>query len=253
MNATDKNMPMNTALTIAAVIGVVAFLLLMIVGGFGFFGALFLGLLVGIAAFVGLVIWFVGAPGAELTAASGGAPIARESTTPKAQGASVAATASSTSATADATKPGSGTAAGDKPAKPKAKPAKTKPAKAAAAGGAKPAKAAKPAAKPAKAAEPAAGAGAKPAVLSAARATGADNLKEIKGVGPKMEVMLNEMGFYHFDQVAGWSGAEVSWVDQNLKGFKGRVSRDNWVEQAKILASGGETEFSKKVDKGGVN
>ena len=67
-----------------------------------------------------------------------------------------------------------------------------------------------------------------------------------------MEQMLNGMGFYHFDQIAAWSGAEVAWVDENLKGFKGRVSRDGWVDQAKTLAEGGETAFSQKVDKGGV-
>ena len=49
-----------------------------------------------------------------------------------------------------------------------------------------------------------------------------------------------------------WTAAEVGWVDENLEGFKGRVSRDNWVDQAKLLADGGETEFSKKVKKGGV-
>jgi predicted flap endonuclease-1-like 5' DNA nuclease len=91
-----------------------------------------------------------------------------------------------------------------------------------------------------------------PEMLAAARDGGADDLKQIKGVGPKMQAMLNEMGVYHFDQVAGWSADEVSWVDQNLKGFKGRVTRDNWVEQAATLAAGGETEFSKKVGKGGV-
>ena len=94
--------------------------------------------------------------------------------------------------------------------------------------------------------------GEKPAMLSGPRDGGADNLKEIKGVGPKLENTLHEMGIYHFDQIAGWSAAEVAWMDGNLKGFKGRVSRDGWVEQAKILASGGETEFSKRVDKGGV-
>ena len=94
--------------------------------------------------------------------------------------------------------------------------------------------------------------GEKPQMLTAARDGGADNLKEIKGVGPKMENMLNDMGVYHFDQVAGWSAQEVAWVDANLKGFKGRVSRDGWVDQAKILAAGGDTEFSKKVEKGGV-
>ncbi len=94
--------------------------------------------------------------------------------------------------------------------------------------------------------------GSKPATLDGPREGGADNLKEIKGVGPKMEKMLNEMGFYHFDQIANWSADEVAWVNANLKGFKGRVTRDGWVDQAKTLASGGETEFSKRVDKGDV-
>jgi NADH-quinone oxidoreductase subunit E len=60
------------------------------------------------------------------------------------------------------------------------------------------------------------------------------------------------MGVYHFDQIAGWSDAEVAWVDDNLEGFKGRVTRDNWVEQARLLASGGTTEFAERVDKGDV-
>ena len=93
---------------------------------------------------------------------------------------------------------------------------------------------------------------AKPATLKAARGGKADNLKEIKGVGPKLEAMLHGMGFYHFDQIAGWTAAELAWVDTNLEGFKGRATRDNWVEQAKILASGGETEFSKRVEDGDV-
>ncbi|MRU14334.1 hypothetical protein FDP25_02710 [Roseovarius sp. A21] len=94
--------------------------------------------------------------------------------------------------------------------------------------------------------------GSRPEALSAPKGGKADNLKEIKGVGPKLETLLHEMGFYHFDQIASWGADEVAWVDANLKGFKGRVSRDNWVEQAKILADGGETEFSKRVDDGDV-
>ena len=86
----------------------------------------------------------------------------------------------------------------------------------------------------------------------AARASGADDLKMIKGVGPKLEALLNRLGFYHFDQVASWTADEVAWVDQNLEGFKGRVSRDNWVAQAKTLAAGGQTEFSKRVGDGDV-
>ncbi|MFU1476548.1 NADH:ubiquinone oxidoreductase [Roseovarius sp. C7] len=80
-------------------------------------------------------------------------------------------------------------------------------------------------------------AGQKPATLEAPRAGGADDLKRIKGVGPKLELLLHGMGYYHFDQIAEWGAAEVAWVDQNLKGFKGRVSRDNWVAQAKVLAA----------------
>ena len=96
------------------------------------------------------------------------------------------------------------------------------------------------------------GPGTKPEMLSAARDSGPDNLKQIKGVGPKLESLLHTMGFYHFDQIAAWGAQEVAWVDQNLQGFKGRVSRDDWVAQAKILAEGGTTEFSSKVKKGGV-
>ena len=92
----------------------------------------------------------------------------------------------------------------------------------------------------------------KPEALSAAREGGPDDLKQIKGVGPKLEKMLNSMGFFHFDQIASWGPDEVAWVDDNLTGFKGRVSRDDWVAQAKILAEGGETEFSKRARDGDV-
>ncbi|MEP2474722.1 MAG: NADH-quinone oxidoreductase subunit E, partial [Paracoccaceae bacterium] len=92
-------------------------------------------------------------------------------------------------------------------------------------------------AKPAVAAdETPAPSGEKPAVLTAARDTGPDDLKKIKGVGPKLEKLLHSMGFYHFDQVAAWTAAEVAWVDENLEGFKGRVRRDKWVAQARDLA-----------------
>ncbi len=87
----------------------------------------------------------------------------------------------------------------------------------------------------------------RPKRLKAPRAAGADDLKWIKGVGPKLEALLHDLGFYHFDQIANWTPAETAWVDQNLEGFKGRVSRDDWVAQARILAKGGETEFSKRA------
>ncbi|MCX7566254.1 NADH-quinone oxidoreductase subunit E [Sulfitobacter sp. F26169L] len=94
-------------------------------------------------------------------------------------------------------------------------------------------------------------AGKKPRTMSAPRKAGADDLKLIKGIGPKLEGLLNSMGFYHYDQIAKWGEDELAWVDRNLEGFKGRASRDNWVEQAGKLARGEETEFSTKAGKDG--
>ncbi len=110
----------------------------------------------------------------------------------------------------------------------------------------KPAPKAAPAAK-APAASKATGKPKKPRGLKGPRKAGADDLKMIKGVGPKLEKLLQSLGFWHYDQIANWSADEVAWVDENLEGFKGRVSRDNWIDQAKVLATGGQTEFSKRA------
>ncbi|WP_298806076.1 NADH-quinone oxidoreductase subunit NuoE [uncultured Lentibacter sp.] len=88
----------------------------------------------------------------------------------------------------------------------------------------------------------------KPRTMTAPRKAGADDLKLISGVGPKLEQTLNELGFWHFDQIEKWGAAEIAWVDSRLR-FKGRIERDDWMAQAKILAAGGETEFSKKSKK----
>jgi len=79
-----------------------------------------------------------------------------------------------------------------------------------------------------------------------------DNLTRIKGIGVKIEETLNEEGIYHFDQIANWTEENIKWVDANVA-FPGRVKRENWVEQAKVLAAGEETEFSKRVDAGEVS
>lgn len=88
----------------------------------------------------------------------------------------------------------------------------------------------------------------KPETFDAPQAGGADDLKLISGVGPKLEQTLNDLGVWHFSQVAGWRKNEIKWVDDRLK-FKGRIERDDWISQAKILAKGGETEFSKRKKK----
>ncbi len=153
--------------------------------------------------------------------------------------------------------------AANSPTKPRTAKARSAPAAKKAAVAKAPASEAKSTAKPKRAkaeAKPAptapaakdAGAGKKPRTMNAPRKGGADDLKLIKGIGPKLETMLHGLGFYHFDQVAKWSAGEVAWVDQNLEGFKGRVSRDNWVTQAQALASGAETEFSQRAKKDGI-
>ena len=87
---------------------------------------------------------------------------------------------------------------------------------------------------------------AKPVTLDAPRANGADDLKLISGVGPKMEQTLNELGIYHFDQIAQWGPQEIAWVDARLR-FKGRIQRDNWMAQSATLAAGGDTELSTRT------
>ncbi len=78
----------------------------------------------------------------------------------------------------------------------------------------------------------------KPELLAEARGGAADDLKLIRGVGPKLEAMLHKMGVFHFDQIASWTEMNLRWVDQNLEGFKGRAVRDKWIEQAEKLATG---------------
>jgi NADH-quinone oxidoreductase subunit E len=79
-------------------------------------------------------------------------------------------------------------------------------------------------------------AGPRPDAMGRPRAGGADDLKRIKGIGPKLEAALNALGVYHLDQVASWSAANVDWVDGQLA-LKGRITRERWVEQAKAIVT----------------
>ncbi len=91
--------------------------------------------------------------------------------------------------------------------------------------------------------------GTKPAALEAPRGGRGDDLKLIVGIGPKLEALCNRLGFFHFDQIAAWTEAEIAWVDDNLEGFKGRVTRDRWVPQARILAAGGSVADAERAAK----
>jgi len=87
----------------------------------------------------------------------------------------------------------------------------------------------------------------KPALLSAPRDGKADNLSRIKGVDAKLEEELNNSGIYHYDQIAKWDNDNIQWADETL-GSPGRVQREEWVPQAKILATAQTTKLSKTID-----
>jgi predicted flap endonuclease-1-like 5' DNA nuclease len=94
-------------------------------------------------------------------------------------------------------------------------------------------------------------AGTQPRGYRKARDGKADDLKRIRGIGKVNEGKLNEFGIWHFDQIAAWSKNEIEWVDDYIA-FPGRILREDWVGQAKVLAKGGDTSFSKRVDAGEV-
>ena len=79
-----------------------------------------------------------------------------------------------------------------------------------------------------------------------AGSTQGDDLTRIKGLGPKLAILLGTHGITRFDQVAAWDDAEIDRIDSQLGRFQGRIGRDNWVEQAKMLASGNVSDFSDK-------
>jgi predicted flap endonuclease-1-like 5' DNA nuclease len=87
--------------------------------------------------------------------------------------------------------------------------------------------------------------------LAMPAAQGIDDLKRIRGIGVLIEKKLNSLGITSYEQVANWTDADIDRVSQLLD-FKGRIERENWIEQARILSSGGQTEFSRRADRGEV-
>jgi predicted flap endonuclease-1-like 5' DNA nuclease len=77
----------------------------------------------------------------------------------------------------------------------------------------------------------------------------ADELTRMKGVGPKVAAMLNGLGVTRYDQIAAWTEADVARIDAQLGTFKGRVTRDQWVEQARLLAAGDKAGYEAKFGK----
>jgi NADH-quinone oxidoreductase subunit E len=92
---------------------------------------------------------------------------------------------------------------------------------------------------------------ARPQGIPGAREGRPDNLQRISGIGPKNEKILHGLGFFHFDQLADWTEEEIAWVDDHLK-FNGRIQREEWSKQAKLLAEGQEEEFHRLYGTGGL-
>jgi len=78
-----------------------------------------------------------------------------------------------------------------------------------------------------------------------------NDLKRIRGIGVLIEKKLNSMGVVTYEHIANWTADDIDRVSQSLD-FKGRIELENWVEQARILIAGGQTEFSRRVDRGEV-
>ena len=76
-----------------------------------------------------------------------------------------------------------------------------------------------------------------------------DNLRLIKGVGPKLNTMLIRLGITRFDQISAWGAKEIAEVDRYLENFSGRITRDAWIDQAKYLAKDDIAGFEKKYGK----
>lgn len=88
-------------------------------------------------------------------------------------------------------------------------------------------------------------------VPAATAPTTADDLARIKGVGPKLVALLADLGVTSFAQIAAWSDADVERIDAQLGRFKGRITRDQWIEQARLLSAGDETGFTDKFGRNG--
>ena len=93
--------------------------------------------------------------------------------------------------------------------------------------------------------------GTRPLALAAPLGGAADDLKRIRGIGPANEKKLHGLGVYHFSQIAAWTEQNAKWAG-SFMAFPGRIEREEWIPQAKILATGAETAFSKRVDAGEV-
>ena len=72
-------------------------------------------------------------------------------------------------------------------------------------------------------------------VLGTAKVSDKDDLQVIKGIGPFIEEKLNALGIYTYLQISKMTSKLEDTVNEAIEFFPGRVKRDQWVAQAKIL------------------
>lgn len=77
----------------------------------------------------------------------------------------------------------------------------------------------------------------------------ADDLRQLKGVGPKFVARLAELGITRFDQLAGLNANEVAHLDERMGPFQGRLAKDRVIEQADLLARGDIETFEETFGK----
>lgn len=73
-----------------------------------------------------------------------------------------------------------------------------------------------------------------------------DDLTRVKGIGPKLAVRLNELGVHRLDQIAAWDDGDIDRIDPQLGRFQGRIRRDDWVTQARLLTQGDRAAYEEK-------
>lgn len=76
-----------------------------------------------------------------------------------------------------------------------------------------------------------------------------DRLTLLKGLGPRAATRLGELGVTRFEQIAQWDETDVIAIDAQMGAFKGRIARDRWVEQARLLARGDQDSFEAEFGK----
>ena len=76
-----------------------------------------------------------------------------------------------------------------------------------------------------------------------------DDLRRIKGIGPKLATLLATLGVTRFEQIANWNEDDLVQIDSRLGAFQGRPQRDNWIEQAKLLAADDTAAYEAKFGK----